>query len=195
MNTPVSPVPSVVPADPRATTLPPGAIGAVVHTPLTETRYLRAGHGSPVILLGAQDLIASPDIDLFAALAQRFRVIVPTFPHPMGDPSDDLSGTAISASIWLRHLIDGLGLECPSLVADDAFGVVALGFALTDPDRVGRLVVLSRDGRDPALPANVFGDTLARTGHRLLLLRLGPAGASDGVGRALAHEVTRFLDV
>jgi pimeloyl-ACP methyl ester carboxylesterase len=51
------------------------------------------------------------------------------------DPADHVN--------QLRTLLDVLGIETASLVAHDASGPVAIDFALSAPERVGRLVLLN----------------------------------------------------
>jgi pimeloyl-ACP methyl ester carboxylesterase len=109
-----------------------GSFRAVVRVGDSVMEYSRAGSGQPVVLAGWSATCTGPHEAVRAALAQRFRLMVPeSSPGPR-----DFSG-------WLRGFLDGLGLGRVTLVADDTFGLPAIGFALLDPDRVDRLVLLS----------------------------------------------------
>lgn len=160
-------------------------IRAVVQAGSTETRYHRAGSGAPVLLLGAGGMAGPLVLPLFHALAGSFRVIAP-------EPPDDGGGDGVPVCRWLRDVIDGLGLTRPSIVAEESLGVASLSFALADPERVDRLVLVRRDSapvapRDGALD-DPLEDALALSGHPLLLLHAG-----EDVERCAA-ELTRFLN-
>jgi pimeloyl-ACP methyl ester carboxylesterase len=183
------------PAQPPVIPLAPEVVEALVQTDSTETRYRRAGHGASVVFLGRSEDSAAGAHSLFRSLAARFRVIAPE-PHPalahqpaMGDGSE----ATLSFSTWLRGVIDGLGLVRPALVADEGFGIAALSFALTDPERVGRLVVVSHDAADAATPDTALGDVLSQSGHPLLLLRTGAPATELALAEQLSAELLRFL--
>jgi len=98
----------------------------------TVTAYRRAGSGAPVLLLfpgGGADPLGA---DVFARLAERFRVVAPDVPD------------GIPFAAWLRDLIEGLGLERPGIVADGCFAGAARELAREDPERVGRVVAVPR---------------------------------------------------
>jgi pimeloyl-ACP methyl ester carboxylesterase len=135
-------------------------IEAVIQTATSEVAYRRAGRGPHVLLLtdGADDDRLRDA--LFSSLAEHFRVIAPVPAH--ADPA------------LLRDIIDGLGLERPSIVADEASGIAALAFALLDPERVDRVVVVRHRRAGPARQPHV-DDTLTLSGHPLFLLQLATA--------------------
>ena len=182
---------SLVTADPEA--LPAdGAVLATVQTPAGETRYFRAGSGGSVLLLGCRGTRDPLGRALFRELAQRFRVVAPIPAEgAAGEPTMPGPGTSFSA--WLRGVIDGLGLVSPGVVADEGTGIPALGFAMTDPDRVGRLVVVRRDAVDEAVPDALVADALHRYGHPLLLIRADPSADPADLVPRLAREIGAFL--
>lgn len=102
-------------------------VEAVVWTGGEETPYRRAGHGTPVLLLGAG--AEDGDATLLLALAREFRVIAPGRLPPGGAGDEAWGG-------WLRGLIDGLGLDRPLLVADDHLAPTLDRCARTDPGRI-----------------------------------------------------------
>lgn len=161
---------------------------AVLQTAATETTYHRAGVGPPVLLLYAQALVDPLGAALFAALATRWRVIAPELPAGVGGAGGGLAVTA-----WLRDLIDGLGLERPSVVADEWFAGPLLGFVLMDRERVGGVAAVCRDHVDPHHPG-ALEDQLARSAHRLMVVVVDAAedpvaGAADA-----AAQLAPFLE-
>ncbi len=150
---------------------------AVVYVKGAEIPYLRAGSGSPVLLIqtGADGTFASRS--LLASLATRFRAIAPAAAHG-----------PLAFSSWLRGFMDGLGLQRASLVATSSLGVACLGFALAEPERVERLVFLLRDAPDPVLPDGALPDRLSESGHPLLLVRTEHAACeADAAEEAILH--------
>jgi pimeloyl-ACP methyl ester carboxylesterase len=166
---------------------PPAIIEATVHTPHSATVYRRAGRGAPVLLLAGRQARARLEAELMPVLAAHFLAIAPET-----DGANAAASGAAEAG-RLRDLIDGLGLERPSIVVDETFGVAALGFAIADPERVRRLIVLCRD-RDAL---NGFGesvdDALARAGHRFLLLRTNATNAPELLTTEARAGLLRFL--
>jgi pimeloyl-ACP methyl ester carboxylesterase len=109
-------------------------IEAVVQAGPFETPYRRAGTGGTVLLLMADDDPAGRD-RLFDQLAGRFRTIAPELPG-------ELAETPELMAVWLRGLIDGLGLDRPAIVAGPTYAAPLRRFAELDPDRVGRLALV-----------------------------------------------------
>lgn len=111
-----------------------------------------AGEGPPLVFLhGAGGLTWDPFLD---ALAQRFTVHAPE--HPGTTPGDP-DGVAPIDNLWdlvlyYYELFDGLGLEAPTVVGHSFGGMVAAEVAATNPERVGKLVLISPVGlwRDDA---------------------------------------------
>lgn len=110
-----------------------GCFRAAVRAGSRLTEYLRSGNGRPVVLLAAGGVTVAPWDTLMSRLATRFRTIVP----------ERVRGDA-DAAVWLRRFVEGLGLRHISLVTEDDLSVPAIGLALADPDRVERVIVLSR---------------------------------------------------
>lgn len=178
MNLPSAPEPAG-----EAAACPPAA-EAVLLTDTAETRYRRAGSGSPVLLLFPDGARGPLGGRLFSSLRARFRVIAPE------PPAATPPALAASRSTWLRDLIDGLGLVRPGIVADEALGVAALEFLLLHPERVSGLITVSRDRHGLLPPEGGLSDRLEESQRRLLLLRME---AGDPAEQALA-EAARFLE-
>lgn len=98
----------------------------------TVTPYRRAGAGEAIVLLFPGGDAGALGAEVFARLAERFRVIAPDVPE------------GIPVAAWLRDLIEGLGLERPGIVADACFADAVRQLAREDPDRVGRVVAVPR---------------------------------------------------
>lgn len=173
-------MPSIRPATVLSPSTRADTVQAVVQTGATETRYYRAGTGRPVLLLNAHGTADPLGAFLFHVLTSCSRVIAP----------EPATGTVMPRSSWIRDVMDGLGLMRPSIVADGVLGISALNFALTDPERVDRLIVVSRDLADPAAPTGAVDDAL-QCGIPLLLLR---AEAGDAAAPLTVGQVDQLLD-
>lgn len=109
-----------------------------------------AGTGAPVVLLHGGGAGASGvsnygrNID---ALAERFRVIVPDMPgygrSTKGiDPSDPFG----DLGMFVRGLLEAMGVEKAHLVGNSYGGAAALRCALDRPDKVDKLVLMGPGG-------------------------------------------------
>lgn len=120
-----------------------GAFQAVVDAGDVETEYVRAGRGRVVLYLRAT--AADPDDDeLFAALAERFRVIVPQSTSLGATVAPPDAGDS-AFTRWLHGFVEGLGILEASLVVEEPLGAEALRFAMARPTLVTRLVILAPD--------------------------------------------------
>ena len=131
-----------------------------------ETGYRRAGRGNTVVALAARDWTAAPS--LFAALARDFRLIVPEI-----DRADDDPAQRPAFAEWLSGFLDGLGLADVTLLADERFAAAALGWALIEPVRVARLVVVLGTSASDDAPL-VTDAMLCGSGTRLLVAWMRP---------------------
>jgi pimeloyl-ACP methyl ester carboxylesterase len=159
-------------------------IEAVVQIGSVETAYRRAGSGRTVLLLVGEGDAA---VDwLFEQLAVRFRTIAPLRPGGIDE------GGYATLDLWLRGLIDGLGLQRPALVAGVADARSLLRFATIDPERVDRIALVvdgeTGRGRDSALV-----DGAAAALHPLLVVTIPGPDDPYARRRAMARLV-EFLD-
>ena len=113
----------------------PAVVEAVVVIGAAETVYRRAGHGRPVLLL-------TDDPNLFGSLSAGFRVIQPL--HVPARPDD-------RSAAWLRGLIEGLGLDRPTVLAAPAWLDWLHEMARSEPERLGRVVPAEGAGSPEAL--------------------------------------------
>jgi len=114
-----------------------------------ETAYVRVGAGAPVVVLRAGDDDGAPS-PLVLALADRYRVLAPVRPAALAGQGDD------AFAAWLRDVLDGLGVDGATIVAEGAMAPPALAFALADPMRVRRIALVIDDaGLTVPAPARV----------------------------------------
>ncbi|MEO8689701.1 MAG: alpha/beta fold hydrolase [Solirubrobacteraceae bacterium] len=105
---------------------------------------LEAGVGPPVLAIHGLGATKGSFLFTAAALADRFRVIAVDLPG-FGD-SDKPIGAAYDPRFFAEamiDLLDALELDRVEVIGNSLGGRVALELALRDPDRVGRLALLS----------------------------------------------------
>jgi 4,5:9,10-diseco-3-hydroxy-5,9,17-trioxoandrosta-1(10),2-diene-4-oate hydrolase len=115
---------------------------AAVTTEFGRTSYLTAGVGAPVVCIhgaGAGAVTWYPSI---ADIAQNFRVIVPDV---IGYGESDKPHAPYDRpyfSAWLRAFLDALGIDKACVVGLSQGGAIALQFALENPHRIEKLVLV-----------------------------------------------------
>jgi pimeloyl-ACP methyl ester carboxylesterase len=115
-------------------------VEAVVQTGPTETRYVRAGKGAPVLLLFDDGAVAAVVSQLLETLASEFRVLLPALTGRGTDFADAGQG---SFSTWLRNFMDGLGVDRFAVITTTSYAEATAVFATTDPDRIRGVVILA----------------------------------------------------
>lgn len=111
--------------------------------------------GHPIVLIHGLLVDATIWNAVVGPLAQQgFRVIAPNLPlgahrTPM-DPAADLSPPGLAAII--ADVLEALGLEDVTLVANDTGGALAQILITSRPERVGRVVLISCDAFENFLP-------------------------------------------
>jgi pimeloyl-ACP methyl ester carboxylesterase len=150
-------------------------VEAVVQTGPTETRYLRAGKGAPVLLLFDDGVVAAVASQLLETLVSEFRLLLPALTGHGTDFADAGQG---SFSTWLRNFMDGLGIDRFAVISTISYADAIADFATTDPDRIRGVVVL-------ATGSPVVVDLPAPRWH----LGLVPSGllSAPELARLLAH--------
>jgi pimeloyl-ACP methyl ester carboxylesterase len=118
-------------------------------------RYRECGEGEPIVFI--HGLIANGDLwrKVVPQLKDRFRCITPDLPlgaHeiPMNRDADM---TVPGQARLVEEFIRGLGLERPTLVANDTGGAITQVVMTEHPDCVGRVVFTSCDCFDNFLPS------------------------------------------
>jgi pimeloyl-ACP methyl ester carboxylesterase len=115
-----------------------------VPTPRAQLSIVEAGAGPAVIAIHGLGGTKGSFLPTVAALADRFRVIVPDLPG-FGD-SDKPVAAPYDARYFAEaviDLMDELDIERAHVIGNSLGGRIALELALRDPDRVGRLALLA----------------------------------------------------
>ncbi len=113
--------------------------------------YRDTGQGPAVLLIHGIGGSSSTWEALLPHLSARYRVIAPDLlGHGQSDkPRGDYSLGAFA--VWLRDLLDQLGVARVTLVGHSLGGGVAMQFAHQHPDYCERLVLISSGGLGPEL--------------------------------------------
>ena len=138
-----------------------------VDLPNGRVRYAAAGPDGapPVVLLhgGGVDAAAFSWKRTLPALADEFRVYAPDWPG-YGESGPPTRRATVEYYVdVLGDFLDELDLPAASVVGISMGGGVALGFALSRPDRVRRLVLVDSYGLGGAVPGGALSAALAGT--------------------------------
>jgi len=129
------------------------------------TAYIRYGEGPPLVLLhGYIGSIWNWEHQI-EALGRRFTLFIPDV---LGQGLSDKPRIAYTPALyieWLRGFVDAVGVKRVHFAGNSMGAGLALGLALTYPDRIDRLILIS------GFPANVL--TQANGPYLKLLSRLG----------------------
>jgi pimeloyl-ACP methyl ester carboxylesterase len=110
-----------------------------------QTAVLEGGDGPPVVLLHGAGEFAACWMRVIPELAPGHRVIAPDLPghgaSPAGEPLD-----APGVIAWLGELIERTCPSPPALVGHLLGGAIAARFAIDNPDRLSRLVLVDTYG-------------------------------------------------
>lgn len=147
-------------------------VEALVQAGWVETRYVRAGRGLPVLLLSRAGLLRTRESRLFRALAREFRVVAPAL-APDGEYGVGGVTHPMDTRIWLRDVIEGLGMERPGLVAAASLAPMLASFLETEGERIAcAAFVHGLDGDDDDAAQPLAGMPEGLEGPRLLVLRM-----------------------
>jgi hypothetical protein len=118
-------------------------VEAEVQVGAAATRYLRAGRGARVaVVLAHDDATRLRLIERFAACC---RVVAPVLPEGAAT-----AWPALAAAHWLRDIVEGLGLERPTVVLAPALSLLA-GELSRGVDHVGDVIITAQDDEPDAL--------------------------------------------
>ena len=131
-----------------------------------QVRCLTAGvGGQPVLLLhgGGFDSADFSYGPIIGPLSRGRRVFAPDWPGYGVSDKPDVEYDLAYYVDFLCRLMDALGLARAALLGISMGGGAALGFALDEPERVERLVLVDSYGLGSGIPRGRLGYFLART--------------------------------
>ncbi|WP_331232780.1 alpha/beta fold hydrolase [Natronorarus salvus] len=158
----------------------------------SEIHYLTAGHDGPAVILlhgGGLDSAAVSWRETLPALADGYQVFAPDLPgygesaHPEAPYSIEYFAHTLSG------FMDALNITHASLVGISMGGGIALQFALSNPDRVDRLVAVDSYGLTGEVPGGKLGYLVVR----LPLFRRLTYGALRNSRRLMRASVRRMV--
>lgn len=126
-----------------------------VETAFGQTFMLTAGQESnpPIILLHGSCSNSAFWFPEIMALSNNFRVYAVDIIGEAGNSEEyrpDLSSDAFA--LWMKDVLDALGLEKPVLIGNSLGGWMALKFATAYPERVSRLILVASAGLEQIRP-------------------------------------------
>jgi hypothetical protein len=168
---------------------PPEIVRATVHVGTLRMDYWRAGRGSPVLLLRASGAVVDPHAPWLSALTRRFSLLAPI----------SLFGTEaeapLSITMRLRSFLDGLGLERVAAIADVDTAAELLRLALSEPERIERIVIMLPGHSDPLCPEGLPLDQLEQSRQPILIVHMSLPDRSSTSAAPVAEcdRMLRFL--
>jgi len=111
-----------------------------------KTSYLASGSGNPVLLLHGAGKGGIQWYTVIGPLSREFSVIAPDI---VGYGESDKPSASYDREFfvnWLCEFVDALNLDRIDLVGTSQGGAIALQFALENPERVSRLVLVNSAG-------------------------------------------------
>jgi pimeloyl-ACP methyl ester carboxylesterase len=147
-----------------------GATGDDLSTSLGRTRVATIGVGPDIVLLPGTNFSTATGLRLLALVGCEHRAIGVDLPGQPGLSAEERPRDRDAYGVWLREVVDGLGLERPVVVGHSLGGLVALLAASGDPSIEGLVLV------DPAGLIRVRPAMLATT-IRWLVRRDEPSSA------------------
>jgi len=109
-----------------------------------ETQVLELGTGPPLLLVHGAMSDACVWVPILPELARQHRVFAVDLPgHGLADPFDYTTVNMLEvAGVFLRDILDALGLRTANIAANSMGGLWSVLFAIDAPDRVSRLALV-----------------------------------------------------
>jgi len=125
-----------------------------------ETSVLEGGEGPPLVLLHGPGEFAAKWVRVLPELVEGHRVVAPDLPGHGSSGTGDAPLDADQCLAWLDALIARTCDGRPTLVGHVLGGAMAARFAISDGDRIARLVLVDSLGLAPFRPSPRFGAAL-----------------------------------
>jgi pimeloyl-ACP methyl ester carboxylesterase len=144
------------------------------------TSYLVAGEGTPLLLLHALEESAFDWRWVMPELSRNYLVYAPDLPG-FGDSAKPTAADYSSAFFerFTAAFLDALGIERVAVVGNSLGGLIALRLALSTPDRVRALGLVSSAGLGREITPALLSTTLPGYGELAISWGKTPLGASQ----------------
>jgi len=169
------------------------ATGSFIELEGRRTHYLQAGNGEPLILIHGYFYNSYLWAENIAALAEYFTVYAPDLwglGYSFREPLE--YGYPLYAE-QVQCFMDALGIERAHLMGQSMGGGTAVLFAVNNPDRVGRLVLIDPAGMPNQLPLKTRIFNLPGVGEFLTGLR-NDLVRRKILGDLFIHDRNRLTD-
>ncbi len=157
-----------------------------------ETQALELGEGRPLLLVHGGLGAATDWLPILPALARDHHVLAPDRPgHGLASPMDYTGVDVLDhATTFLREVMEALGIDQAPLVANSMGGRWAIEFALREPERVERLILVGAPaGTRRSVPVDLAMMTWPLMG-RFVRWSMGRSSPAD-VRRFYRRTITR----
>jgi 2-hydroxy-6-oxonona-2,4-dienedioate hydrolase len=141
------------------------------------THYLEAGEGPPLVLLHALGESALDWRWVLPALARTRRVYAPDLPGFGGSGKPVAGYSSAFFARFVAAYLDALGIERAVVAGNSLGGLVALRLALSEPARVGALVLIDSAGLGREVAYALRLPTLPGYGEAAVAWGKTPVGA------------------
>jgi pimeloyl-ACP methyl ester carboxylesterase len=149
------------------------------------TRYLTAGKGPPLVLLHGVGDNALDWWWVMPALARRHRVYAPDLPGSGGSTKPPADYSPAFFTRFIGAFLNALGVDRAAVIGSSLGGLVGLRLALSEPERVTALGLVSSGGLGREVTYALRA--LALPGYGRLAVAWGkrpPGAAQRALGRA-----------
>ena len=140
-------------------------------------RYLTSGEGPPLVLVHALGENALDWSWVLPVLSRGHRVNAPDLPGIGGGGGAMTDHSPASFASFIAAFLDALGIERAAIVGSSLGGLIALRLALSDPARVGALVLVGSAGLGRTVSPALSLLTLPGYVEAMIALCKTPVGA------------------
>lgn len=154
---------------------------AKLQKPALRVHVLQAGHGEPLLMLHGGGGFAAQFASLIGALQNEFRIYAPDRPGcGLTDKFDYRKTTLREHAVdFVTGVLDVLGLPEAALAGASMGGLWALQFALAQPERVTRLVLLGEPAWSPRVMTHAPPPWTSNVTHESLRAGIGARQVAD----------------
>ena len=115
--------------------------------------YIEEGNGEPLILIHSIGQSFYTWRNMFSRLSLNYRVIaVDLLGHGYSSRPENFNYTVEEQAMALGLFMDAIGVQSTHIMAFSMGSAYALRFALDNPDRVGKMMLIAPGGLSPEMP-------------------------------------------